>query len=474
MARDVLPNLEAAINQAGGPVAYLRASKDDRLDLEGEHNPPRIVPEVPNEFSQWERETHAWRNSVALFDQSHHMEGVFISGPDAQRFLTTLAANNLERSNRDSAHQIICCGSDGRLIGDAIVFHLEENLFSVYGAGFVTNWLRFNAEVTDLRVEATRDNRTPTYANGFPVTRRDCRYQIQGPRAGELIEKLNGRPLGNVKFFQMTEITVGGQRCRAIRHGMAGAIGLELWGPWEHRSSIRDAIIEAGQEFDLRLVGSMAYLVTAVESGWYQAVLPAIYSSNETRPYREWLPSTGLEAATRLTGSMVHEQVEGYYRTPFDLGYGRFVDFEHDFLGREALQLRAKERAYKKVTLQWLPEDVVKIVTQMLTPNGAKPRYLHWPSSSEQINVHYDRLTSSTGSEIGNSAYTAYSANDCAMLSLALVKDDVEFGDEVIIHWGEAGGGWGSRQFSATAITPIRAIVSPTPYARVAREDYRR
>ena len=76
----------------------------------------------------------------------------------------------------------------------------------------------------------------------------------------------------------MTEISIAGARCRALRHGMAAAIGLEIWGPWDQRDLVRDTIINEGREFGLRLAGGMSYLIGALESGWYQMVLPAIYT----------------------------------------------------------------------------------------------------------------------------------------------------------------------------------------------------
>ena len=90
------------------------------------------------------------------------------------------------------------------------------------------------------------------------------------------------------------------------------------------------------------------------------------------------------------------------------------------------------------------------------------------------MEVHYDRI-SSGGSDIrGNSAYTGYTPNERSILSLALVDPAVEIGDEIVIHWGEAGGGYGDAVVPATDIAEIRATVSPAPYTRVAREDYRK
>ncbi len=469
-------SLDDLINDAGGPLNVLRSHTYDIVGGPPDITPPLIVPQVPQEFSLWEREARAWRESVALFDQSHHMEGLFIEGPDAQRLLASLSCNDLSRSTPNSAHQLICVNEDGQLIGDNIVFHLEENLFSIYGVSFAIDWVKYHAETSGYDVTARYDHRSPVYPNGHATSRPDFRYQIQGPLAGQLIEKLNGGPIGNVKFFHMTEITIAGVPCRALRHGMAGAIGLEVWGPWEHRDLVRDTIISSGQEFELRLVGGMAYLITAVESGWYQMTLPAIYTGDGLAAYRKWLPAGTAEGMQRLAGSLLHDRVEDYYRTPFDLGYGRLVGTKHDYIGKDALAaIKASGRAaLKKVTLQWNPEDAAGLFAEMLIPGGRNVRNLHLPVMADKMEVHYDRISTGGTDIAGNSAYTVYTPNERAMLSLALVDPAVEIGDEIVIHWGEAGGGYGGGIVPATDIVEIRAIVSEAPYSRVAREDYRK
>lgn len=464
--------LEDLIGIAGGAIPLLRAHKYDRVDLPQEYNPALIVPQIPQEFSRWERESRSWRETVALFDQTHHMQGVFVSGPDARRFLGYLSCNSLYKSTPNKASQIMCVNSEGWLIGDGIVFHLEENLFSIYGAPMVPTWVQYCAQGLGYDVKATIDGRSPVYANGFGNTRPDCRYQIQGPLAGRLIEKLNGGPLGDVKFFGMCEVRIGRHTCRALRHGMAGAPGLELWGPWEHREEIRNTIVQAGEEFGLCLVGGMAYLVPAIESGWYQGVLPAVFSGEEMAAFRKWVPVDDHSAVMRLQGSKTYRDVQGYYRTPHDLGLGSFINLDHECIGRDALGGMDSSKALKKVTLAWNPDDAAGLFREMLTPGGRDVRFLHLPCNGDTVGFQYDILKAGTA-EAGVSAYTVYSANERSLLSMALVNPEVEVGETVTISWGEAGGGFGRYVMPATENYEIRATVSPAPYSRVAREAYK-
>ena len=109
--------------------------------------------------------------------------------------------------------------------------------------------------------------------------------------------------------------------------------------------------MKAGEEFGLRLVGGRAYSSNALESGWIPSPLPAVYSGEAMKAYREWLPAAGYEASASIGGSFYSGNIEDYYFTPWDMGYGGFAKFDHDFIGREALEKMSNRRHRKKVTL---------------------------------------------------------------------------------------------------------------------------
>jgi vanillate/3-O-methylgallate O-demethylase len=149
---------------------------------------------------------------------------------------------------------------------------------------------------------------------------------------------------------------------------MAGAPGLEIWGPYEEREEIRAAIVEAGKDFGLTQVGARAYATNTLESGWIPSPLPAVYTGDKMKAYRQWLPATSYEGTGSLGGSYVSKNIADYYVTPYEMGYGPFVKFDHDFIGREALEKIAKEPQRKKVTFAWNAEDVAKVQRSMFLP----------------------------------------------------------------------------------------------------------
>src|SRR5690606_28212421 len=228
-------------------------------------------------------------------------------------------------------------------------------------------------------VQITNDPRSPSRPMGKPVNRISWRFQIQGPRAWDVIEKLNGEPLDKLKFFNMSTMKIGNKTIRTLRHGMAGSPGLEIWGPYEDQEYVRDEILKAGEEFGLIPVGSRAYPSNTLESGWIPSPLPAIYTGEKLKGFREWLGADSYEATGGIGGSFVSDNIEDYYLNPWELGYGPFVKFDHDFHGREALEAIDPAQQRKKVTLAWNGEDVAKIFASLVDGSETPYKFFDLP-----------------------------------------------------------------------------------------------
>src|SRR5205814_10471537 len=148
---------------------------------------------------------------------------------------------------------------------------------------------------------------------------------------------------------------------------------------YAEREEIRAAIIEAGKDLGLRQVGSRAYPSNTLESGWIPSPLPAIYTGDKLKAYREWLPATGYEATGSLGGRFVANNIADSHTNPYELGYGPFVKFDHDFVGRDALEQIDPEAQRKKVTLAWEAEDVEKIFASLFDTGGESCQFFDLP-----------------------------------------------------------------------------------------------
>lgn len=456
-------NLQELLDSVGNPVELLRNSQAGAY----------VYPVVPSEFSNWRDEQLAWRETAVLFDQSHHMAELVVRGRDARSMLSSLTINTFTNFQPNRAKQYVPCSYDGYVIGDGILFYLDEEEFVFVGRAPTVNWLQFHAENGGFRVEIDRDDRSPSNPRGKAVYRRRYRYQIQGPQANAVLEQLNGGPLPDIRFFGMDVINIGGRKVRCLRHGMAGAPGLEIWGPYEEREEVREEILRVGKSFNLVQVGSRAYASNTLESGWIPSPLPAIYTGRQMLKYREWLPATGYEGTASIGGSFVSNDIEDYYVTPFELGYGSFVKFDHDFVGREAMEAMARSQQRpprKKVTFAWNGDDVAKIFASMLVPGRENYKFFDMPLAN-YASSSFDKVLLGTRT-VGLSMFSGYSFGERSALSLGIVDSDIKIGDTLTLVWGEENGGTSKPTVERHRQLEIGVTVGPVPYGSAARETY--
>jgi vanillate/3-O-methylgallate O-demethylase len=453
--------LQDVLDASGSTVELLRNSQIGAY----------VYPVVAPEFHNWRNEQRAWRETAVLFDQTHHMDNLFIRGRDALKLISDTAVNSTATFPVNRAKQYVPTTPAGHVIGDGILFRQEEDEYVYVGRAPAANWLLFHGETGGYDVDIEVDRRSPSRPMGKPVVRKYWRFQIQGPRAWQIIEKLNGGPLEQLKFFTMDVMNVAGAQVRTLRHGMAGAPGLEIWGPYESYEQVRATILEAGAEFGIVPVGARAYPSNTLESGWIPSPLPAVYTGDGTAAYRRWLGADSYEATNALAGSFVSEDIEDYYLTPWELGYGSFVKFDHDFIGRDALEAMDPSAQRRKATLAWNAEDMAKIFASLFDTEGPNYKYFDLPLANYGSS-NYDAVVDADGRTVGLSMFTGYSSNERRALSLATVDANVPEGTELKVVWGEPGGGTRKTTVEPHEQLEVRAVVSPVPYSEVARKEY--
>jgi glycine cleavage system aminomethyltransferase T len=453
---------------SGDSLASILGSKPNLVQfLRNQQSGPNVYPGVPAEYTNWRHEQEGWQKSCVLFNQSYHMVDLLVEGPDAFRMLNYLGINSFKGFTVDKAKQFVPVTPEGYVIGDVILFYLAENTFNLVGRAPVIEWIEFHAATGGYDVRVARDERWAMRSDG---KRETYRFQVQGPNAMKVIEKATGAPPPDLKFFNMTTLTIGGKQVRALRHGMAGQPGFELFGPWAEGEHVRQALIEAGQTFDMRLVGGRCYSSNTLESGWIPSPLPAYYTGEGTRAFRDWASANAYGAKASIGGSFVSDKIEDYYLTPWDLGYGPFVKFDHDFIGRASLEKMAQQPQRKKVTLALDSEDVLRVTSSNFV-KGDRAKFIEYPSAVYAMHP-YDKVLVD-GKMAGLSTWIGYSFNEGKMLALAMLDaNHAELGTTVSLVWGEENGGTAKPTVERHVQTEIHATVSPVPYAEVARDAY--
>jgi syringate O-demethylase len=277
----------------------------------------------------------------------------------------------------------------------------------------------------------------------------------------------------------MFTFEIAGRPVRALRHGMAGEPGFEFWGPWADHDAVIGRILEAGAQHGMIQVGGRAYHTNALESGWLPRPIPAIFDDPELADYRRWLNEEGArsyETTAPLGGSHYSEDIADHYFTPFETDYGRIVNFDHDFIGKDALQAMiasGESEARKKVTFVWDPTEAGNAyAASLFTPAGEGPKYINLPMSLYDT-FHTDRVETADGTVVGRSQWVGYSANERTILSLGSVEAAYSTpGTELYLVWGEEPNS-GKAQVEAHRQIRIKVLVEPAPLTDKARSSYR-
>jgi len=455
-------SLSSLIAQHTNPVEMLRNSKIGMY----------VYPVVAPEFTNWRDEQGAWRDHAVLFDQSHHMDELIVEGPDAEAFLSYVGINGFTNFDLNRAKHFVPVTPAGHVIGDMIIFRERIDKFILVGRAPTANWVRFQAAYGEWKVRLLHDPRSNSRPDGERILRTHYRFQIQGPNAPAIFERINGGPVPDIKFFHVNEINVGSKKVQALRHGMAGAPGLEIWGPYADKHYIQSTILQAARDIGVNLVqvGSRAYSTNTLESGWIPSPLPGIYTGGGMiAEYRDWLGADSYEAAGSIGGSYVSDDISDYYVNPFELGYGFYIGWKKDdFIGKDALTKMKDGPNRKKVTFEWNKEDVLKIIASGLE-QGTPFKWIDFPqpnyaSSSADMVMQGDKM-------MGMSMFNGYSWNERCFLSLGVVDASIEVGDVLTMKWGEPEQ-TGKTSAESHQDTEIRVRVSDTPYAKDARENY--
>lgn len=441
-------SLETLIGQAGGAVSMLRGSSIG----------PYVFPGIPPEFTNWQEEVRAWRDSVALLELSYHMAELHLRGPDALELLKRVAINKFDPFKVLRGKQVVCANPDGYMIGDAILFREEEEFFRVVGAPFAADWIEYNASISGLRVEATRN----VSWSVVQAPRDVFRVQVQGPNALPLMREVTGGTLPEIAFFGIGEFQIAGVAVRALRHGMAGEPGFEIYGPWDKQQKVREALEKAGEAYDMRKVGALAYSTTGTQSGWMPMPLPAIYDGAAMKPYREWLDQYFLESVASLGGSFESGKISDYYVDPVEVGYGMLADPSRDYIGRDALLERVRDPRRKKVTFVWDRDDAMACLRSgLFDPPSTRAKSVGVPNPM-YATFQYDAVMKG-GNLVGLSQWCCHTPNGATFISLGTVDVALaEPGTELTLLWGEPGSS--RRTVEPHVLREIKVKVAPAPY----------
>jgi len=406
------------------------------------------------EFTDWRDENLSWKKTCYVGDWSW-LDEFHVQGPEALKFLSEHMINSVAIFDVGQAKHAVFCNQAGKVIGEGILTRWGDDEFEFTARGPVVVWLEYRLAKGGYRAVGT------TRVSKF-------KFQVSGPNSLPLLEKLTGQSLRDIKFMRFRGAIIAGVQANFLRQGMAGEIGFEVQGPGERAAAVRDAILESGEEFGIRQLGSRTAMINHLEAAFPTVThdyIPAVGDPAEREFFNlhcgtipkygspEWFKS--FARVLKVKGSFEGKQLSEWYRSPIELGWAKSIKFDHQFYGRESLEAEMAAPKRKIVSLEWNKDDVIDIYASLFLESEVPYDYMEMPR--HQWNCMYANKVLVGDKVIGVATSRGYSYYFRRMLSHCVI--DVSFsepGTAVTVVWGDPD----TRQ------KLIRATVAPSPYKR--------
>jgi aminomethyltransferase len=220
------------------------------LPLDARHRElgARMVPfagfAMPLQYSGIKDEHHAVRTGVGIFDVSH-MGEVEFRGPDAIAAVDHLMTNDVSKLADGQALYSAMCNEEGGIVDDLVLYRLAEDhvLVCVNASNRQKDFEHMKGHLID---------------GDFDIEDRSDEYvqlAVQGPQAQDVLDPITAVELDDVKYYRGAFTEVGGRRCFLSRTGYTGEDGFELYIPSDDGVAVYDAVMDAGQQFDIQPCG---------------------------------------------------------------------------------------------------------------------------------------------------------------------------------------------------------------------------
>jgi glycine cleavage system aminomethyltransferase T len=421
---------------------------------------PAFVGISPYEYTGWRDETISWKKTCYLHTGLNPCDTLKLKGPDVIKFLSRVCATNFTKFPVGMIKHGLCCNELGQIIQDGVLMRTGEDEVTSYWMVPVLNYALDTDKYGKFDVKQE-------YLTGKVFL-----FQIGGPVSIDVLEVASGQNLRDLKFLRLMDAVITGKPVRIARLGMAGTLAYEVHGAIEDAHTVYKAIYEAGLPFGLRRLGSHCYPMNHAENGYPQFAVHFMEPKVNDKELMDYLDKTPQMAfwAMQSRGSKpcgsAADDINNYYHNPYEFGWGKMIKFDHDFVGKTALEKISSENKRNIVSLEWNVEDIADVFASQFK-DGEPYKYIdqptdwnNWPDFT--MNIYHDKVINEKGEMIGVSFGRQNSAYFHRMISICCLDSAyTALGTEVMVVWGDPG----TRQKN------IRAKVARYPYNNVLRNE---
>jgi dimethylglycine dehydrogenase len=257
-------------------------------------------------FNNVGEESRAVRERVG-FSEASNFAKYKVSGPGSAAWLQGLFTNALPKIGRTVLTAML--NPLGRIEGEFSVSRIGEEEFFLFGSQAAEvhhpRWfLAHLPEGSPIRFET--------------LSLSMVGLTVAGPRSRDVLQKLTDTSLAtkDFPFMSFRRVNIGMAPVWLSRMTYTGDLGYEIWIAPEYQRYLFDLIWDAGKEFDMRLFGFRALITMRLEKNfgtWYREFRP-IY-------------------------------------TPLESGMERAMKFDHEFIGRAAVEAEMKTGPARKLVM---------------------------------------------------------------------------------------------------------------------------
>ena len=257
----------------------------------------------------WKRGEHmAVRTTAGWYLYTHEL--LEVKGADAAAFLDHMLPNNIANLADTRARYTTMLNENGQIIDDIVVFRMAEDVFwvSTLYVKRMIPW--FTQHKGSYQVE---------FAN---ITPKWDMYAVQGPKSRDILNELLETPVDNQKFFQILDNRMGDIPVKINRGGFTGEkLGYEIYVAPEYTRQVVEKLREIAPKYDAKQVTDIQVMVWTLptEKGYYL-------------------------------------MCDIHWANPLEVGLDRNINWEKDFIGKEAL-LKAKAAGAKRTLLGFTVDD---------------------------------------------------------------------------------------------------------------------
>ena len=382
---------------------------------------------LPGEYTGAREEFLASRSTAWLGVALNSTPIYDVSGPDTTKLLNYICTNRdfSKMKPGDSKHALLC-NDNGHIMSDGVILYREDGSFRTY-------WL---APVLQYYVESSELDVHGEYHED------EYFFQIDGPKSLEILEEATQTDLHDIKFAKNKTVKICGTDMVVHILGMSGALAYEVHGDAKNAEVVYTKIREVLESFGGKALGCYNYsTINHTPGGYPNEFVHFTWAYDEAE--------SGLCEFTRkfapphpISGS-ASEDKTAYYVTPYDIGWGYLVNFDHDFIGKEALEKIKANPPRTVVTLEWNADDVADVYSSQFRgtdeePYGYLEKYVSaWDTSQPTVRGDY---VLADGKKIGLATGRTYGFYERRMISLGIIeKEYAELGKELVVLWGNPG-----------------------------------